>query len=323
MKDWIERPAFVLEAARAKRGLKWILEILVFFAVFYAAQSAMSLVITPVALVRIFTNPDFWAASASGDFLRLMELITEISADNFYTLAMLFSQALMILVVCLFCKLLQKRRMTSLGFCKQGLVREYLIGLAVGFAMFSLAVLGSVLSGALTIDGVSPDFSLGIFLLYVVGFLIQGMAEEVLCRSYFMVSFARRHPLWLAVLLNALLFMALHLLNSGITLLSLLNLALFGVFASLYFIRRGNIWGIGALHSVWNLVQGNFYGIKVSGIQVGTSVLSSTASPGLDLLNGGDFGLEGSIFVTLVLVLGIGILWFWKGKRREHPQEIL
>ena len=38
---------------------------------------------------------------------------------------------------------------------------------------------------------------------YIALIKIQGMAEEVLCRSYFMVSLARRYPMWVAVILNA------------------------------------------------------------------------------------------------------------------------
>lgn len=56
-----------------------------------------------------------------------------------------------------------------------------------------------------------------------------------------------------AVIANSVIFAALHLLNPGVAPLAIVNLILFGIFASCYFIRRGNIWGIGALHSVWNL----------------------------------------------------------------------
>jgi len=107
-----------------------------------------------------------------------------------------------------------------------------------------------------------------------------------------------------AVILNALFFAALHLGNSGISALAFVNLTLFGVFASVYFIKRGNIWGIGAIHSIWNFVQGNFYGIKVSGMESSCSVFASAMTEGRDLIHGGAFGLEGGLAVTLVLVAG-------------------
>ena len=132
-----------------------------------------------------------------------------------------------------------------------------------------------------------------------------------------MVSVGRRYPMWVAVFTNAVIFAVLHLLNNGISVLAFINLVLFGVFASLYFIKRGNIWGIGALHSVWNLVQGNFWGLSVSGMGTECSVLSSTMIEGKDIINGGAFGPEGGLGVSVVLVAGIGILLCMKSVSRS------
>ena len=138
--------------------------------------------------------------------------------------------------------------------------------------------------------------------------MVQGMGEEVLCRGYLMVSGGRRYPMWVAVFSNAVIFAALHLLNYGISVLAFINLSLFGVFASLYFIKRGSIWGIGAFHSIWNLVQGNFWGLSVSGGATECSVFRTTMVEGRDIINGGAFGPEGGLAVTVVLLVGICVL---------------
>lgn len=312
MKDLFEKPQCVTEAANAKKGLHWALEILVFMAVFIVSQLAMLIVMIPVELILLFSNPEYLRAAGTGDVDAITRISMQVASSNAYMFSMLAADIVMIVLVCLFCKLLQKRKMRTLGFSKKGAVKEYLIGALAGFVVFSVAVLGSVLAGGLKIEGISPTFSIGMFLLYLLGFMIQGMAEEVICRGYFMVSFARRYPLWLAVLANSLGFAAFHLLNSGISVLAFLNLVLFGIFASLYFIRRGNIWGIAAFHSIWNLVQGNFYGIKVSGINMGGSLLTTASQEGRELWNGGAFGLEGSLVVTIVLCAGIAVLYAFK-----------
>ena len=85
----------------------------------------------------------------------------------------------------------------------------------------------AALAGGISIEGISPNFSVGYFVLFLLGFLIQGMAEEVLCRGYFMVSLARRYSLIVAIVTNAVVFAALHLLNSGITVLAFVNLVMF------------------------------------------------------------------------------------------------
>lgn len=120
-----------------------------------------------------------------------------------------------------------------------------------------------------------------------------------------MLSIARKNSVAAGVILNSLVFSALHLLNSGISVLAIVNLFLFGIFASLYYLWRGNIWGVAAVHSMWNFTQGNVFGILVSGGDFGTSLLTSTVSNSGTLLNGGAFGLEGGLAVTIVLAAGI------------------
>ena len=299
----LKKPKMVTEAAAAQKGLHIVLEILVFVAVFLVSTIMQLAVLAPVEIILMFSSADYINAAVSGDQQAIALATEALMQSNALTIAMLFSTAGMILTALLFCKLIQKRKMTTVGFQKPGMWKEYLCGMAVGFGIFSVAVLICMVTGSLKIRGLSATFSVGIFLLFLVGYLVQGMAEEVLCRGYFLVSVSRRYPLAVGIAANALLFAALHLLNDGISVLAFINLVLFGVFASIYFIKRGNIWGVGALHSIWNLAQGNFYGIRVSGMQTSCSVLASEMVAGRELINGGDFGLEGGLAVTIVLVL--------------------
>ncbi|MGQ0604896.1 MAG: CPBP family glutamic-type intramembrane protease [Anaerolineales bacterium] len=62
---------------------------------------------------------------------------------------------------------------------------------------------------------------------------------------------ARYRP-WLGVLVSSALFGVLHLLNPNVGLLPFINLCLFGLFAALYALREGGLWGIAAQHAVWN-----------------------------------------------------------------------
>ncbi|MBD5554288.1 MAG: CPBP family intramembrane metalloprotease [Roseburia sp.] len=318
MKDFIDKPLPVAEAAEKQKGLNWFLEILVFVLVFVVSFFALVIVVLPGELVMFSTNQVYQEAVASGNASEIVAASNQIAQTDAYMILSLFADIAMIVVVCLFCKLIQKRGLRTMGFRREHAGREYLIGALAGFLFFSAAVLLGVLTGGLKITGISSQFSIGIFILYLLGYMIQGMAEEVLCRGYLMVSIGRRYPMYAAVLTNALFFAALHLMNDGITVLAFINLALFGIFASMYFIRRGNIWGIGAFHSIWNLVQGNFYGIRVSGMPMGNSLFETVSQEGKDLLNGGAFGMEGSIWVTVVLAVGIVFLYIRKNQGKEE-----
>ena len=318
MKDLFERSVPMQETAQTKKGLLWILELLVFVAVFLVASIAQGFATVPMQLVMLFSDKAYMAAVASGDVAKLTEVSMEVTQrlmeSDGYMIGMLLSDIVMMLIVFLFCRFIQKRKLRTLGFIKKGMLKEYGLGMLLGFAFFSVCVLLGVLFGGLKIEGISPEFSIGIFVAYLLGYMVQGLTEEVLCRGYFLGSYARRYPVYAAVLANSLLFASLHLLNSGISVLAFINITLFGIFASIYFIRRGSIWGIGAFHSIWNLVQGNFYGIKVSGTPVGNTLFTTQAIAGKSLWNGGDFGMEGSLICTIVLTCGIIFLYTRKNK---------
>lgn len=305
MRDYFERPTVIKESMAAQKGLHPVLEILVFIALFFVSTIAVGIIQMPALIIGMIFNQSYLDALSIGDVEAEITLYNEMTTSAPFTIVSLFATIGMIGVVFLFCRFLQKRKLRTLGFVKKDMCKEYLIGMVSGFLVFSVAVLICVLTGSLEFHGFSAEFSIGFFLLFVLGYMIQGMSEEVFCRGYFMVSFSRRAPVIAAIMANALLFAALHLMNPGITVLAFVNLALFGIFASIYFLKRGNIWGVAAFHSIWNLVQGNVYGIEVSGMASNCSILESTAIEGRELINGGSFGLEGGLAVTIVLLAGI------------------
>ncbi len=224
------------------------------------------------------------------------------------TVQMLYLCVFAILMGILYCTVFERRSIRSLGFTKRYAVTDYLIGLIVGVAMMGASVWIAYLGGGLEYRGMQLNGQWGLLALFVGGWLIQGLSEEVSFRGYLMISLGTRHHRWTAVIVSSLVFAAAHLGNSGITFFSICNLTLYGLFAALYFLRFDNIWGIGAIHSMWNCAQGNLFGIKVSGMDIGTTVFSFEQTAGKTWLHGGSFGLEGGAAVTIVLVFGCLLL---------------
>lgn len=327
MKLKLEKPREAMQALCGQKGWNLILEILIAAEVFLVCTFAQIIFYAPAELVMLFQNEEYLTAVSTGDMSLVYKAEEIIMSSDAMMICMLFSDIMMILVILLFCRFFQRRNPSSVGFTRKHIVPEYLAGIVVGFVMFSAAVLIGVAAGAVRVEGFAADIPVGILVVFFLGYMVQGMAEEVLCRGYIMVSIARRYPVWVGVLTNSILFAALHLANDGITPLAFLNLVLFGIFASLYFIRRGNIWGIGAIHSVWNFTQGNFFGISVSGMGNTSSVLTSTFVEGKSLINGGSFGSEGGLAVTIVLVIGIFVLYFGEAflqvKRQGAPVKMV
>ncbi len=257
----------------------------------------------------------------------IASLLPDGTAYAVYLLVQLFATLATVAAVLLYCLLAEKRTMMSLGFVRRGAVSEYAIGLLGGFVLFGGAVWLCVLTNTVTVtvNASSQAVSWELFALYLLGFLIQGMSEEMLCRSYLMVSLSRGWPLWACVLTNALLFSLLHIGNPGISVIALINIFLFGLFASMLTLRRGSIWMVGALHSMWNFAQGNLFGMPVSGITGIPSPLTAYLHGGTwqELINGGSFGLEGGLAITVVLGVACAIALFMPTKKKELAQDMV
>ena len=285
-----------------KPGINWVLSVLICFLLVFTGEFVGCIPAVAYLVIKIISNGGTFALNA---FL----------SDDAFMLISLYFLVLTTVLVCLYVKLLEKRRVRTLGFVKKRAVIHYLLGLLVGFAMFSGAVLICSLTGAVKLN-LNSSVNYLLIAVYTGGWIIQGMEEEVVCRGFLLTSLSRRYSVVVGVIVNSVAFAAMHLLNPGIGILPFINLTMFGIFASLLFVKTGNIWFCSAIHSIWNCVQGNFYGISVSGNMPMPSIFATTFTSGKELFNGGAFGLEGGLGVTAVLVLGCVILFFVPGNKK-------
>jgi len=210
-----------------------------------------------------------------------------------------------ILLVFLYMKVVEKRSFRTMGFEKKG-YKKYLTGFLFGLVLFSIAVVLSILFGGMTMKLSFQASFLPAIITILLGFLIQGASEEVVFRGWVLPVVGARYNLKIAIILSSALFALLHGLNPGITLLSVVNLVLFGVFAAVYALQEESLWGICGFHSAWNWIQGSVFGVKVSGTTVpGGSIFITTPVESNDLISGGAFGIEGSILCSIVFIVGI------------------
>ncbi|MBD5128592.1 MAG: CPBP family intramembrane metalloprotease [Ruminococcaceae bacterium] len=293
-------------AKEAKFQPPWWAQILLFVLVFSISGAPQSI----VSAVMVMTDYSI------ENMDQIQDIIMELTKSDPIMIAQLLSTVLTAIIVIIYCKLIERRSLYSMGFVKKNAVPSYLIGLASGFAMFSATLLISYLAGAAKYVG-TDVYNVGIYVLYCVGWLIQGAEEEILCRGYFMPSLSTKLPLWAAVLISSLFFSLMHPFNVGFNLIVLVNLTLTGIMFAVFAIRFNNLWVSCAIHSIWNLVQGNFYGLPVSGMYNGPSVFSFELAENMDLWTGGVFGLEGSLCETIVMVIAIVAVIFIPKKKKN------
>lgn len=150
--------------------------------------------------------------------------------------------------------------------------------------------------------------------LFVV-FIPAAVHEELLFRGY---AFQRIHR-WnrvVALLGVALLFAALHFNNAAVSWLGLANVFLGGILLGLAYELYARLWFPIGLHLAWNLMSGPILGHEVSGYESMATVFVERGHGPL-WLTGGDFGIEGSVWMTVTESAGIVLLLHMIRKRSQ------
>jgi len=215
---------------------------------------------------------------------------------------------IVISLIFLWVKFFEGRSIVSLGFTKDGAVKKYLSGFGLGLLMNSLVVGTMAILGSVEITQESGNLTgintVGIVILFLFGFVVQGAGEEILARGWMFQVIGSRYKPWLGVLITVIFFAAVHLGNSGVNPVSVVNLLLVAILLCLFVMNDGSLWTACAWHSAWNWSLGNFYGLSVSGHGDQVSIFDLN-TVGNELISGGDFGPEGSLVTSFVIIAGI------------------
>lgn len=223
-------------------------------------------------------------------------------------LTLLFSTIFQMGAIILYARFHELHDFKTIGFVKKKALGSYVKGYFIGILMISSVVFLAIISGSVNIIYNIKPVSFIVIALFFFAYMIQGANEEVILRGYLTPQLCRVTTLRNTIIVSSLVFAAMHLGNEGISPLAFLNLFLYGIFMSLYFISTKNIWGVAAIHGAWNFFEGNIFGSAVSGNFKTSSLIHLENNPALSWLNGGTFGLEGGLIVSLILVISIFIV---------------
>lgn len=301
-------------AAQARWKPKFFIQLLLFIAVFSVTSAASGIILTPAIMIAFFSDPEIISTAASGDFAATFEMSMAIMNKPWVMLISLLATAVTALLCFIYCRKIEGRSFASMGFVKNGWLGRYLKGFVIGAVMLFLCAAIGWATGCLGFKFASKIPVLYIFAFFI-GFVIQGMSEEVMVRGYFMISLSNRCSVALAAAISSVVFSLLHLGNPGFSVIPFINITLFGFFMAVYILRTDDLWGACAIHSAWNFMQGNILGIQVSGTGSLPTVAIMEPIAGKELLNGGSFGIEGGLIVTAVTALAICLTLFLPRKK--------
>ncbi len=245
-----------------------------------------------------------WAAISNDNALEVLQHTSASSTIGFIIIQG-FSTIGTLLLIWIFTRFIDRKKIIDLGFSFKKRTKDILYGLLAGFIMMGAGSLILYFSGNLTFDSIT--FNLIGLAESVVLFILVSINEEVFVRGYLLRNFMDSMNRYIALMVSALLFMSLHLLNPNVSLVGIFNIFLAGLLLGIGYIFTKNLWFPLALHFSWNFFQGPIFGFEVSGTS--SSSLISQSIHGNEILTGGQFGLEGSIIATVLCSLGILIFW--------------
>jgi membrane protease YdiL (CAAX protease family) len=242
----------------------------------------------------------------------IFPLLTGFMAGDYLWLMLLVELLTSVISVGVFRLVIERRSVAGLGWKLDDFTGEALTGFFLAPALLGLAAIAILLTGHLEwTDVVWQPAALFISFGWMV---LIAFCEELVFRGYILGNLMEWVPnKWIALGFSSALFAAYHAITPGIHTLAFANLFLAGMLLGLNYIYTKNLWFAFMLHLGWNFFEGPILGFHVSGT---TFPSLFQAEPNGDLfVTGGEYGLGGSMPVTLLLLVAILVLaWAFERK---------
>lgn len=195
---------------------------------------------------------------------------------------------------------------------------EFGLGVAMGLAAATVAVLPAFVSGHLSFEGFRGVARWDILIALVLVLLMEATREELAFRGppQRELTGALSFPLAAVFLTGS--FTVLHAANPDVTREGLLGVFFAGMALAGMARARGDLGMVCGAHAGWNLSLALVYSAPVSGLR-SSSALLDVASTGSGFWTGGAFGTEAS--VPGLVVLAVAGFLTWRLPARSGPND--
>ncbi len=225
-----------------------------------------------------------------------------------------------LLAVFAWVRLVERRPLATIGLVGERPAKAFWHGVGIGTATIALVVCAIWAAGGFQAEGVGVAWRSPVALMHVAlllpSFAVQSSVEEIIFRGWMLSGVARKANVTLAVLLVSLVFCFLHY-SPHQPLRFMLGAFMFSLFACIWALRAGTVWGVMGWHTGWNWLLATGFELPVTGIHTGLPALLVALRPrGVDALTGGAEGPEGS--VPCIVFFLIATAWMVRpGRRRK------
>lgn len=240
-------------------------------------------------------------------FIKFLSNKSELFTINYY----LYSCIFILIIIFLINRIYNKRSIKALGF-RKGNILYYIKGILSGLGILFIILFLIRITHSIYVK-INKNISWKMILILLIGFFIQSLTEEVLFRGYIQNHIAIYKGIPFAIIMQALIFSGVHILNAGNSILVFLNLFLIAIFLGLAYSSTNYICFSTGIHFIWNFllaivikgkINDNMNSIPILYLDIMDNILSdSFLFLNKEILTGGDFGIEGSIFTTIVFTI--------------------
>lgn len=261
---------------------------------------------------------------ATGQISSAAVMVSPAQIPPRFLLALMATQPFALLFAVVLCRrFLDVRSFASLGVRSRN-VPQFFSGAFCGF--LAIAFLFGLLwiSGNVHIAGLSeraleigPSGIALRLLFWALVMLGVGLSEEIVFRGYALHNLSAwlgldKVGLGAAAIIQAVLFALIHMGNfaqsptpekMASAWQAMPNIFLIGLFLALCALKTGSLWFPIGFHAAWNFFLGSVFSLPVSGLA--TFRLLQTEVSDARWLTGGAFGAEGSVLLTVLIIVMI------------------
>ena len=209
----------------------------------------------------------------------------------------------------LFYQKIENREVTEIGV--KGIVKNLTLGISIGVVLQCLTVLVIYLNNGFKVQSVNPVSF--IIIPLTVAFTVA-IFEEILIRGILFRIIEEKLGSYIALIISAIIFGGLHLINPNSSLISATCVAVEGgLLLGAAYIYSRSLWLPIAIHFAWNFMQSGILGAITSGNEKTNSLLT-TQITGAKIITGGEFGPEGTLQAILFCLIATIVLMYLNSK---------
>ena len=200
-------------------------------------------------------------------------------------------------------------------------ILNFIIGLLIGFGMNGICILAAYLNEDIKLyfDSFRPVQ----LVIVLIAVFVQSSAEELVTRGFLYQMLIKTYKPWIAIVVNSLLFGALHLMNPGVSVLAIVDIVVTGILFSLMVYYMDSIWAAMAAHTAWNFCQNIIFGLLNSGQAMPFSIFKMDAGSARNsFAYNVDFGVEGTPLAVGIQIVVAIIIFVWGYTKKKKPTNI-